>query len=88
MTIERHQIVVTRCSNYRHSMSNRSPSVNLQPRNPIKPLPPQTRGQQAVQTRQQGRQRLLGRARDIRRRACSSSDLWLAAQYEAAAELL
>jgi hypothetical protein len=51
-------------------------------------LPPQTRGQQAVQTRQQGRQRLLGRARDIRRRACSSSDLWLAAQYEAAAELL
>lgn len=62
--------------------------MKLQPRNPIKPLQPHTRGPRAVQTRQQGRQRLLGRARDIRRQACSSSDLWLAAQYEAAAELL
>lgn len=60
--------------------------MNIQPQSPARSLQPQPRPSQ--QSRSQSRQRLLSRARDIRQQARGTTDLWLAAQYEAAAELL
>jgi hypothetical protein len=60
--------------------------MNLQPQSVARPLQPQPTP--SPQTRSQSRQRLLSRALDIRQQARDTTDLWLAAQYEAAAELL
>ncbi len=63
--------------------------MNLQMSNSSRTSAPrQTTPVAAQQTRSQSRQRLLRRARDIRQQARSAADLWLAEQYEAAAELL
>lgn len=60
--------------------------MNIQPQSPAQPA--QTLLTVPQQTRMQSRQHLLRRARDIRQHASSSTELWLAAQYEAAAQLL
>ncbi len=60
--------------------------MNLQPQRSARPLQPQPTASR--QSRSPSRQRLLRRARDIRQQARGTTDLWLAAQYEAVAELL
>nr|WP_067288732.1 hypothetical protein [Marinobacterium profundum] len=60
--------------------------MNLQPQRPARQLQPQPTPSQ--QSRSQSRQHLLSHARAIRQQARGTTDLWLAAQYEAAAQLL
>ncbi|UTW13825.1 hypothetical protein [Marinobacterium rhizophilum] len=63
--------------------------MNLQPSSPARSSQPLRPGNTAgKQPAMLSRQRLLRRAGAIRQQARSATDLWLAEQYEAAAELL